>query len=722
MLVDRVNLTPLAVIETKVELGDLDEAVADSTHYAAFAIERGYRTLAIALAGTPEDDFALRVHKWDAERWVPITYDGNPIQWIPNRHDLERVTAPRSPSELRPSVPPPEVLAQRADELNRLLRESGITDQARPGIIGAFMLALSSSRGDLRKDKQFLLSDINQACEQAFRRAEKPDLGRSLYADEANASLAVKARRMIEILERLNVNVLTAEHDYLGQLYESFFQYTGGNTIGQYFTPRHITEFMADLLEVGSRDVVLDPACGTGGFLIAAMERILRTESLSRSQVVELIQANLVGFENEPVTAALCVANMILRGDGSTGVTRDDCFSAPDFPSGAATMVLMNPPFPHERTDVPSERFVERALEGLQQRGRLAVILPTSLLVKSSKGEWRERILRHNTLTAVLQLPDELFQPYASSTTSIVVLERGTPNHESHKTAFVRIAYDGLTLKRRVRVPRTDGRNQLSDALVGMHDKRTVPGFSGLASVSGRNEWGVGAYIPSAIPDKSELAQSADVLIRRLASSYVRYAPEVMAQRNAVSAAEVDLVDYRAHVSPLRLRNARSLPSAEGTIGGAFDVFYGMKELHSREGIPAGQTLVISPTDQYNGTYGWLDFSPAIQPPLVTVAQTGSIGEAFVQLEPCAVNDDCLVLLPKNDDLDVAQLVIAAAVLRLERWRFTYGRKLTPSRIVNIPLPLNRDLDHWITERLEAMRSVIDVALMAYKEQVDTRH
>jgi type I restriction-modification system DNA methylase subunit len=225
------------------------------------------------------------------------------------------------------------------------------------------MLALWQSKGNIRKDPEHILPDINEACRKAFWAAKKADLAASLRVDEANDTLSIKARRIVTILERLNVTVLTAEHDYLGQLYETFFRYTGGNTIGQYFTPRHIAAMMADLCEVGKDDIVLDPACGTGGFLVAAMNRVLREEKLSRSQIIKLVQKRLLGFDKEPVTAALCVANMILRGDGSTGVTRGDCFTSKKYPVGEATAVLMNPPFPHKNTDTPPDRFVDRAID-----------------------------------------------------------------------------------------------------------------------------------------------------------------------------------------------------------------------------------------------------------------------------------------------------------------------------------------------------------------------
>jgi hypothetical protein len=348
LLVDRISLAPLAVIEVKPEVNNLPKAVKEATeNYGQPCIAAGYPTLAIGLAGTSEDEFSLRVLKWNGTKWGYITYEGNPIGWIPNRADLDRIAPFSVVSELRPTVPPPEVLAARADEINRLLRESKIKDEFRPAVVGALMLALWSSQGNIRKEKDFILPDINEACKKAFVKAKKPDLALSLRVDEANDALAVKARRMVNILERLNVTVLTAEHDYLGQLYETFFRYTGENTIGQYFTPRHIAALMADICEVGPQDIILDPACGTGGFLIAAMNRILKQGNFSRAQMVQLVRKKLIGFESEPITAALCVANMVLRGDGSTSVQRADCFTSPAYPVGQATVALMNPPFPH---------------------------------------------------------------------------------------------------------------------------------------------------------------------------------------------------------------------------------------------------------------------------------------------------------------------------------------------------------------------------------------
>jgi hypothetical protein len=465
---------------------------------------------------------------------------------------------------------------------------------------------------------------------------------------------------------------------------------------------------MADICEASHDDIIIDPACGTGGFLISCIQRAYQSSNLKYEDAIKMVRYNLIGYESEPVTAALCVANMILRGDGKTGIRKDDAFSAADYPVGKCQVSLMNPPFPHKNTDTPLEDYVERALEALQNKGKLAVILPTSFIVKKSNGVWRDKILMHNTLLAVAELPDELFQPYASATTTVVLLEKGVPYTSKKNTTFVRVQYDGLTLKKGVRVSRLDDKNQLPDATDSIINKKTKPGFSGVVNITGSSEWHPGAYIPSAIPTEDELKLMLDELLRRYASFYTRYADQVANLRSKISSGELQATPYRGMLGKTRLENAKALPRDKGTIGEFFDIYYGQKELHSRDGIPPGDSLIISPTEEFNGCYGWLYFDKLIQPPFVTVAQTGTIGEAFVQMEPCGVNDDCLILLPKELDLPLSCYFIAAAIMRIEKWRFSYGRKLTPSRICSFKMERMLELEKWVEDKLANWTSIIN--------------
>lgn len=706
VVVDRQTLHPLLVVEAKASVSDLEKAVREVTEvYGRACVEAGFSPLAVAVAGTSEDDFLVRIHKWNGFKWLPATYEGNPIGWIPNRADTERLRLPETAPELRPSVPGPEVLATRADEINRLLRESNVNDRSRPAVVGACMLALWQSQGKLRKDPEHILADINRACEQAFWKAGKPILAKSLHVDEANEKLAIKARRIITILERLNVPVLTAEHDYLGQLYETFFRYAGGNTIGQYFTPRHIAGFCAEMAAVTKNDVVLDPACGTGGFLIAAMDRIAREHKLSRSEMVKLVQKRLIGFEDEPVTAALCVANMILRGDGSSSVHRGDAFTAPEYQLAEASVVLMNPPYPHKKTDAPTERFVERGLEGLSQGGRFAAIIPLSLLVKSTKSEWRKSILKKNTLEAAIKLPDDIFQPYAQPYTVIVFLRKGMPHPKGKRVFFARIENDGYRLKKGVRIA-CEG-SELPKALDHYQANKTEPGFSGWAELDEDVSFAPGAYIPAReLPE----AETDDPVL------------EVVRARSAfVAYHAADLVTLRTD-EPIPLRRVRKIRpqrSKPGTVSAYFDIMYGLKALHNKEALLPGRSLVISSSGMDNGCYGFFDFDGVLEPPFVTVPSTGSIAVAHVQEWPCGVTDDCLVLLPK-EGVPHAMLYVAAAAIRNERWRFSYGRKATPARIADFPLPHNEALLKRVEEYLERAARVEDQMLEDAEDAIDS--
>lgn len=720
LIVSRDGLIPLMVIEAKADAKDIIQAVEEARHYAEACMQTGHKVIAVGFAGQSDSEFKIAVEKHFVSEWTAISYGGSPITWMPRPTEIEGLLASEQMLDLAPVVPRPEVLAKKADFINKTLREAHVKDEFRPMYVGAVMLALWRTRGQIRRDAQFVVHDINAACEDAFTNAGKQELAKSLHLDESNQHLAASLWQIINELEKLNVVTAAFDHDYLGQLYETFFRYTGGNTIGQYFTPRHVARMMADICEVTETDKVIDPACGTGGFLIAAMQRVFETNKMSYEETVKIVRENLFGYESEPVTAALCVVNMILRGDGKSGIRKDNCFTAKDYPNGNCDVALMNPPFPHKATDAPPQIFIDRALESLKPRGKLAVIVPTSFLVKRD-GEiltWRERLMRENSLVAVCQLPDELFQPFASTTTSVLVIEKGVPQSASRKTVFVRVEYDGLTLKKGARVERADKLNQLQAATDAILNKTVAAGFSGVANISSpSDEWATGAYIPSAIRPSEEIKVNVDELLRRSASFYIRYAKEIANLRKKVSSGELVPRSYEEMLGESRLRNAERMSRGGNTVGAHFNIFYGQKSLHSRDGIPNGDTLIISPTEQYNGCYGWLDFSDVIKPSFVTVAQTGSIGEAFVQEEVCGVNDDCLILLPKAGSTSLGKLFVAAAVIRLEKWRFNYGRKLTPQRICDFVMPDDEELYAWAEEKITMWKKVTESAVANYIDE-----
>lgn len=707
------NLEPVAVVEVKGNQSDLPKAIDEVTNkYGRWCVAAGFSPLAIALAGTTDDSFGLRIFKWLKGKWIAVTYDGEPISWIPNRADLERLRTPNTPAELRPSVPPAEVLAARADEINRLLRESNITDAHRPSIVGAIMLALWKSKGKIRRDPEYILGDVNEAAQQAFWTAGKPKIADSLRVPVANKDLARAAVRVASILERLNVTVLNAETDYLGQLYETFFSYVGGNTIGQIFTPRHIAAFMAEMGDVQRDDNVLDPACGTGGFLIAAMNRMQQKSKLSRAQMVDIVKEHLVGYEVEPTTAALCIANMILRGDGSTRVHQGSCFTSKSFEAGWASVVLMNPPFPHEATDTPPEQFIVRALEGMRQKGFFAAIIPQSLMVKKDKQAWRDEILKRHTLRGVIALPDELFEPFASAFTAILILEKGVPHSKSGEVFFARIENDGFRIKKGVRVQREG--SQLPMVLDAFNKRKSIPRLCGWSALDPKEIWHTAA--PYYVPTNKLTPTEVDFGVRQLARSrsafVVGHATEIIALSREVGAQR--LVPKRVQDT----RKAFVVPAATGTIGAMFHVFSGQRELHNKEKLVPGKTIVISSSGTDNGCYGFYDFDIPFEPPFATVPGTGSIGHAFVQEWPCGVTDHCYILVPK-EGVASELLYVACAAIRQELWRFSYGAQITPHRIAWLPVPDDQETIMAVRSQLSSASRIEKLALAEAEDEID---
>ena len=716
ILVNRATIQPLIVGETKAKDADIDQAISEACNSYGDAFgEKGFRVLAAGIAGDDKSNIAVSIKKHNRRGWQPVQYRREPIQWIPTPQEAELLLADVDLFELEPRVPSNEILAQRGDEINRLLRECKIKDEFRPAIMGAFMLGLWHAKGDVRMDSQHVLEDINSECKKAFTRAGKSGIANSILVPEANRALAVKAMRICHILRTLNITTLTADHDYIGQLYEMFFRFTGGNTIGQFFTPRHITAFMADLFNVSKRDVVVDPTCGTGGFLIAALNSMTEGKPITHDQINDIVKDHLKGFESEPTTAALCVANMVLRGDGTTGVTNADCFTDDTYPDGTASIVLGNPPFPHKDTDQPVERFIERGLEALSPRGKLAMIAPSSLIAKSekTKSDWRSRILKSNSLKAVITLPSELFQPYAATTTAIVVLERGVAHRDDTKTFFCRIENDGFRLKKNVRIAQAG--TQLPIALKAWRDGTSVPGLCTTTTMPDfRNgaEWAPGAYIEFASHQDSTLRNQIEFLIRGLCACHIYHADKFDELGRALATGELEVDYYRS----LSGRKPTQVPMRQDTIGGLFDIYYGQKSLHNKENLTEGKSLIISSAGTDNGCYGFFNFRDLIRPPFVTVPSTGSIGETFIQTWPCGVTDDCLLLIPK-ESTEEESLFVAAAIIRLERWRFDYGRKITPERIASLRLRTSSDLLAWIKSR---RLSVIHDATRIITESLET--
>lgn len=170
LIVDPLAMKPLVVIEAKASLSDLHHAVSEAKQYASACIDFGHQVIAIGIAGQEKTTINVRAYKVKKNKWVSIEYNQQPISWIPTPNDINNLLKIPNLSDLSPVVPSNEVLAEKADRINRILREAAIKDEYRPAYVGAMMLALWKSKGQIRKDAEYILDDINGACQKGGAR------------------------------------------------------------------------------------------------------------------------------------------------------------------------------------------------------------------------------------------------------------------------------------------------------------------------------------------------------------------------------------------------------------------------------------------------------------------------------------------------------------------------------------------------------------------------
>lgn len=277
-----------------------------------------------------------------------------------------------------------------------------------------------------------------------------------------------------QILKSDVQNVVTdpsiSSFDVLGNFYHEFISYGGGdgNTLGIVLTPEHVTTLMAELIDIGSSDWVLDPTAGTAAFLIAAMHRMFKDAGSNEAVKEDIRKNRLHGIELQDKLFAIGTTNMILRGDGKANFRRDSIFEAPvhemrgdrqdlngDWISGHGfTKVLLNPPYSQSKdkyTRHLSElAFIDKALSFLNIGGKLAAIVPQSTMVGKTKEDKdrKNAILKRHTLDAVITMNKATFADSNVGVSPVIaIFTAGRPHPKDAKVKFVDFQNDGYKVQ-----------------------------------------------------------------------------------------------------------------------------------------------------------------------------------------------------------------------------------------------------------------------------------
>ncbi|WP_439611797.1 N-6 DNA methylase [Reyranella sp.] len=254
-------------------------------------------------------------------------------------------------------------------------------------------------------------------------------------------------RQVVNKINEIDFNNLS-ERQHFGDIYEQILNdlQSAGNA-GEYYTPRAVTAFMTDRIDPRPGELLLDPACGTGGFLTGAM-RYMREKYVKRPEDEAAMQAALRAVEKKQLPHMLCVTNMLLHGvEDPSFVRHDNTLARPYISysqSDRVDIVLTNPPFggreedgiesnfpAHFRTKETADLFLALIVRLLKTGGRAAVVLPDgSLFGEGVKTRLKEHLMEECNLHTIVRLPNSVFRPYASIGTNLLFFEKGTPTKD----------------------------------------------------------------------------------------------------------------------------------------------------------------------------------------------------------------------------------------------------------------------------------------------------
>jgi type I restriction enzyme M protein len=288
------------------------------------------------------------------------------------------------------------------------------------------------------------LKDLSASSKVGDRRRIVRDVFEDAYNYMKSGQLM---RQVINRINGIDFNNLK-QRQHFGEFYEQLLNdlQSAGNA-GEYYTPRAVTAFMADRIDPKPGEILLDPACGTGGFLTCAINH-MRKRYVKRPEDEERMQEALRAVEKKQLPHMLCVTNMLLHSIADPGFVRHDNTLARPYvsytQSDRVDIVLTNPPFggkeedgiesnfpQHFRTKETADLFLALIVRLLKPGGRAGVVLPDGTLFgEGVKTRLKEHLMEECNLHTIVRLPNSVFRPYASIGTNLLFFEKGQPTEE----------------------------------------------------------------------------------------------------------------------------------------------------------------------------------------------------------------------------------------------------------------------------------------------------
>lgn len=250
-------------------------------------------------------------------------------------------------------------------------------------------------------------------------------------------------RQVVNKVDEIDFHSSTERHMF-GDLYEQILKdlQSSGNA-GEFYTPRAVTKFMVQMINPQLGEKIMDPACGTGGFLACSIDHLKANNSIEDEAINKKVQQQIYGVEKKQLPHLLCTTNMLLHGiEVPTQIIHDNTLSRPlrDYTNkDRVNVIVANPPFGGTeedgiefnfpaayRTRETADLFLQLIIHLLKENGRAAIVLPDGTLFgEGVKSKIREKLLTECNLHTIVRLPKSVFAPYTNISTNILFFDKG---------------------------------------------------------------------------------------------------------------------------------------------------------------------------------------------------------------------------------------------------------------------------------------------------------
>ncbi len=585
-------------------------------------------------------------------------------------------------------------LLKYSKELNDKLQSFKIPESNRSLLISGCLIALQdkafNNSYNYQKPQDLttnLLNTIESRLTEVVNNKDIKDIITSYQFIKTHTILSRKKNSLRDIItevdERINVFMKTyTYYDTLGQFYIEFLRYANNDKgLGIVLTPPHITELFSEIANVNKDSVVYDNCTGTGGFLISAMDKMIKDASGDKEKEAEIKNKQLIGVEFQHSIYALVCSNMYIHGDGRSNLIKGSCFEeeiikkVKEFKPNVG---FLNPPYADKKHN--ELEFILNNLLCFEKGAYCLALVPMSCAL-SQKGEellFKEQLLKNHTLEGVFSMPTGLFHNSKVGINTCVMMFKANEKHpENYKTYFGYWKNDGFTKKKHT--GRGDYNHQWSKIkkkwLENYRNKEEIAGLSIKKIVKAKDEWCVEAYM------KTDYKLFNESFFSKSIHNFISFQFNIGnikdIKNNKISNKKIDLLN----------KNWKYFSYKE-----IFNKITRGKRLVKVD-REDGNVLYYSASEFNNGCTG------SIGNPLFTERDCliyTTFGDAYYVKGEFTASDEISILSSEN--LNILNGLFLSTIISQNKYKYSFGRKAFKNKYYNdfIALPVDKyDKPDW---------------------------